>query len=76
MRIAGPFARRDGATVGGRVERTYRRFEAGLEIEERCEEAGGVRGLWFRPPERAVVLESDERRVRYRFGGGDPGATG
>ncbi|MEM9381186.1 MAG: hypothetical protein AAGB93_14635 [Planctomycetota bacterium] len=76
LRLVGPFAHRGGAVVGGRVERTYRAVDGGLEVEERCVDDAGVRGLWFRPPLAAVVLESDERRVRYRFTGGDGAATG
>ncbi|MEM1450768.1 MAG: hypothetical protein AAGI22_16730 [Planctomycetota bacterium] len=76
LRLAGPFAHRGGEVVGGRVEHTLRPVDGGLEVEERCVDDAGMRGLWFRPPLAAVVLESDDRRVRYRFTGGDGPATG
>ncbi|MEM9802788.1 MAG: hypothetical protein AAGA20_20860 [Planctomycetota bacterium] len=77
VRIVGPFARRDGSPAGGRVERWYRASPGGaLEVEARCHDASGVRGLWYRPALRAVQVEADERRVVVRFGGGGAGETG
>ena len=59
------------ASDGGRFGAVESRFEVapegGLLVEERCTDASGIRGLWFRPPERAVVLEETARLVRYRL---------
>lgn len=72
--LKGPFARLGGAPVGGVVERRYRGSDAGVDVEERCLDHGGVRNLWFRPPTHAVMLEEIQDHVRYRFGDVESGS--
>lgn len=67
-RMSGPLAFRDGTAAGGVVEREYRAVDGGLEIDERSKDVRGFRGLWYRSPLMSVVLESDDRHVRCRFG--------
>ncbi|MEL6428511.1 MAG: hypothetical protein AAFZ87_05205 [Planctomycetota bacterium] len=69
VRIVCALAQRasDGARLG-RVERTFRiGGDGALEVEDLCIDDRGVRGLWFRAPERAVVVEQGPRRALYRF---------
>ena len=76
VRLESCLAHRDGSPAGGRVERTFRRAGAGLEVEERLLDDGGVRGLWFRPPLGATILLEEPGHIRYRFGRGADEGTG
>lgn len=73
VRIEGRFARRDGSQVGARTVTTYRPSSEGLVVDSRVVDVGPVRRLWFRAPERAVVLDESARRVLFVIGESDGG---
>ncbi len=67
---------RDGSAAGGRFERRFRQVGEALEVEERLRDPGRARGLWFRAPLGATVLEDEPEHIRYRFGrGADEGTV-
>ena len=76
VRMDSHLAFRDGSPAGGRIERTFRQAGAGLEVEERLLDDGGVRGLWFRAPLGATLLLEERDHIRYRFGRGHDEGTG
>ena len=75
VRIEGQFARRDGSRVDTRVVTTFRPGAEGLVVESRVEDIGPVKRLWFRVPERAVVLDESAHHVRFVIGESNAGAT-
>lgn len=69
VRMISTFAHRGGEGGFGRVERVMRMTTLGLDVEERCVDAGGTGGLWFRAPERGIVHSETNHEVRYSIGG-------
>ena len=66
--LESPLAWRDGTPVPHTsLRRSFRVDGEGLLVEERRIDAGGVRGLDYRVPERAHSVEREPGLVRYRL---------
>lgn len=67
-RLVSTLAWRDGSEVpGARLERRFVVDGGGLLVHERLLAAPGVRGLDYRVPEGATLVERSEREIRYRL---------
>jgi hypothetical protein len=66
--LRGALAHRDGSRVpGSSLERSYSLDGEGLEVQERILSAGSARGLAYRVPRAARVLEQAPDRAIYHL---------
>ena len=67
--MQGPLAFGDGSPLGGSlVKRQYRLVDGGLEVSEQLIRPGGARGLAYRVPRAAQILDQSPERVSFRLG--------